>query len=119
MVGCLKIIEMLLDTSAGINALMTVGNIKQIAFLIETEDQGVQTEVLRLLAAVCLLPPKGHDLVEGTLSPLSFFFYLFLFLLYILMNVNNAAALIEFGEKSKAKSQFTYLVRPPPLRLIA
>lgn len=79
MVGCLKIIEMLLDTSAGINALMTVGNIKQIAFLIETEDHGVQTEVLRLLAAVCLLPPKGHDLVEGTLS-LSFFFYLFLFL---------------------------------------
>jgi hypothetical protein len=75
MVGCLKIIEMLLDTSAGINALMTVGNIKQIAFLIETEDQGVQTEVLRLLAAVCLLPPKGHDLVEGTLS-LSFFFFI-------------------------------------------
>lgn len=35
------------------------------------------------------------------------------------MNVNNAAALIEFGEKSKAKSQYTYLVRPPPLRLIA
>jgi hypothetical protein len=40
MVGCLKIIEMLLDTHAGINAVMTVGNVKQIAFLIETEDQG-------------------------------------------------------------------------------
>jgi hypothetical protein len=87
MVGCLKIIEMLLDTSAGINAIMTVGNIKQIAFLIETEDQGVQTEVLRLLAAVCLLPPKGHDLVEGTSDSYTVAFILFIFILHLFLYI--------------------------------
>lgn len=65
-VGCLKVIELLLDSSAGLSAIMNVANIKQFALLLESEDQGVQTAVMRLLAAVCLMPPKGYDLVEGT-----------------------------------------------------